>query len=118
MEFMTMRSKSVIPLLITSCIGHLECVVRESPRFGDRVFYVAEVMTALVEQDYFENGWKDQTQTLHHLGGDRYRTGGVVIEAGSLPLPSPQTRGQPLFGDTTGERFLWLDRPDSPDSKS
>jgi flavin reductase (DIM6/NTAB) family NADH-FMN oxidoreductase RutF len=106
MELMTARAKSVIPLLVTNCIGHLECVVREMRPIGDRIFYEAEVIVAQVEQDYFEEGWADQAQTLHHLGGDRYRTGGVVVNASLLHLPLPHAPKQPLFEDTREERFL------------
>jgi len=98
-ELMTARSKSVIPLLITNCIGHLECAVRDRYPVGDRLFYTAEVLTALVEQDYFDKGWKENAQTLHHLGGDRYRTAGVVLEANRFPLPVQQIPRQPLFED-------------------
>jgi flavin reductase (DIM6/NTAB) family NADH-FMN oxidoreductase RutF len=107
MELRTLRSRSVIPLLITNCLGHLECLVREHIPVGDRVFYTAEVITALVEEDYFDRGWNDQALTLHHLGGDRYRAGGMIIEARKVPLPQqPSIPKAPLFEDKRKDRFL------------
>jgi len=106
MELRTIRAKSVIPLLLTNCIGHLECVVRDWSRIGDRIFHVAEVLVAQVEQDYFNNGWNDQAQTLHHLGGERYRTGGVVLEATKFPLPLPSPPAPGLFDEPRWDKFL------------
>lgn len=106
MELRTMGSKMVSPLLIANCIGHLECVVRENLPIGDRIFYTAEVVTAHVEQEYFDEGWTDRAQTLHHLGGERYRTAGVVAEATQFPLPAPPVPRPPLFEDNREDRFI------------
>lgn len=106
MELRTMRARDVIPLLITSCIGHLECIVTESRGFGDRVFYAAKVVMAQVEAEYFDKGWNDNAQTLHHLGGDLYRFGGVIASASKFPLPAQRAPMPNLFEDTRTDRFL------------
>lgn len=106
MELRTMRARRVSPLLITNCIGHLEGVVRSWQPIGDRVFYTGEVLTALVEPDCFNAGWKDQAQTLHHLGGDLYRTAGGTLHAGKFPLPMSRTPQAGLFDNPREERFL------------
>lgn len=97
MQLRTMRARRVIPLLLTNCIGHLECAVRDVHKFGDCVFYAAQVVAALVEEDYFDQGWNDRAQTLHHLGGDRYKTAGGILEANKFPLPQQLPRMPPLF---------------------
>ncbi len=88
MELRTLRAHRVSPLLITNCIGHLECVVRNFRKIGDHVFFSSEVITALVETESFDGGWTDQAQTLHHLGGDFYRVGGGTLQASKFPLPT------------------------------
>ncbi|MCA9444011.1 MAG: flavin reductase family protein [Candidatus Omnitrophica bacterium] len=97
MQFRTMRARKVIPLLVTNCIGHLECAVRDVYPFGDRLFYASRVVAALVEEDYFDNGWNENAQTLHHLGGDRYKTGGGILDAKIWPLPQQMPNLPPLF---------------------
>ena len=97
MQFNTVRAKKVSPLLITNCIGHLECEVREILKFADCFFYAGIVVSASVEEDYFTDGWTEKAQTLHHLGGDRYKTGGGVLEAGKHPLPQQLPPMPPLF---------------------
>lgn len=99
MQLRTLRARKVIPLLLTNCIGHLECAVRDVRKYGDCLFYAAEVLAALVEEDYFEEGWTDRAQTLHHLGGDRYKIGGGVLHARKLPLPQQAPRLPPLFSE-------------------
>lgn len=106
MEFRTLRAHGVSPLLISNCIGHLEGVVRSWQMVGDRVFYMGEVITALVEPDYFDVGWKDQAQTLHHIGGDLYRTAGGTLMASKFPLPMARAPQPNLFEIPREERFL------------
>lgn len=107
MELRTLRARSVSPLLVTNCIGHLECVVHDFRPIGDRVFYTAEVITALVEMDYFEEGWNDNAQTLHHLGGEFYRVGGATLRATAHPLPMARGPQPGLFErDGFGDRFI------------
>ncbi len=99
MQFVTLRARKVSPLLVTNCIGHLECAVRDVSKYGDCFFYASEVLAALVEEDYFEEGWTENAQTLHHLGGDRYKTAGGILEASKLPLPKQLPKMPPLFPD-------------------
>lgn len=97
MELRTLRALRVSPLLITNCVGHLECVVRDFMKMGDHVLYTGEVISALVESECFDTGWTDQAQTLHHLGGDLYRVGGGVLQASKFPLPMAQAPQPGLF---------------------
>lgn len=97
MELRTLRALRVSPLLITNCIGHLECVVRDFWKLGDHVMFAGEVITALIEPDCFDGGWTDQAQTLHHLGGDLYRVAGGTLQASKFPLPMLQAPQPGLF---------------------
>ncbi len=97
MELRTLRAYRVSPLLIANCIGHLECLVRDLRKQGDHVLFIGEVLTALVEPDCFDEGWTDQAQTLHHLGGEFYRVGGGTLQASRFPLPVVQAPQPALF---------------------
>jgi flavin reductase (DIM6/NTAB) family NADH-FMN oxidoreductase RutF len=106
MELQSIRARKVSPLLIKNCIGYLECVVRERQHQGDHLFYIGEVVTALVEQDLFDNGWNLEAQTLHHLGGSLYQSGGQIVDALRFTLPGqhPPTDGESLF-EKPADRF-------------
>jgi flavin reductase (DIM6/NTAB) family NADH-FMN oxidoreductase RutF len=106
MELRTMRAQMVSPLLISNCLGHLECVVEDWRHYGDRIFYAAKVVAALVEIDYFEDGWNENAQTLHHLGGDLYRVGGATLKASKFPLPMAGAPQPGLFERSPEDRFL------------
>jgi flavin reductase (DIM6/NTAB) family NADH-FMN oxidoreductase RutF len=105
MELQTVRARKVSPLLISNCLGHLECVVDHWEKVGDRIFYVARVVTALVEPEYFSGGWNDSAQTLHHLGGDYYRIGGGTLPAARFPLPVSHSPQPNLFEEERDGRF-------------
>ena len=65
--------------IIVECIGHLECVVRESHPAGDHIVYFAEVVLAVAEAGLFDEAWicdDERAKTLHHLGGDFYTSAG------------------------------------------
>jgi flavin reductase (DIM6/NTAB) family NADH-FMN oxidoreductase RutF len=105
MELRTLRAYKVSPLLIANCLGHLECVVRDWNSLGDHIFYTAEVVAALVELDYFEDGWNESAQTLHHVGGDFYRVGGNLLQASKFPLPIQRAPQPGLFEPEPSRRF-------------
>jgi len=116
MELRTLRSQKVIPLLISNCIGHLECVVHDRQNIGDHIFYSAEVITALVETDYFDKGWNENAQTLYHLGGSLYRTAGHIADALEFPLPDSRISkpSENIFG--RGREDVFIEIGPSPDS--
>ncbi|HEU4401980.1 MAG TPA: flavin reductase family protein, partial [Candidatus Polarisedimenticolia bacterium] len=70
--------------LLSDCIGHLECVVRDARPVGDQILFLAEVVLALAESGLFDETWNtddERARTLHHLGGDAYTSSGrrVII---------------------------------------
>jgi len=76
--------------LVTACVGHLECVVRDARPVGHQVLYLAEVVLALAEGDLFDETWNtddERARTLHHLGGDLYTSPGrrVPIDLQRVP---------------------------------
>lgn len=78
-ELPTTRARMTSPLLVTSCVGHLECELVQRMRFGDHWTYVAEVVCALVDGEYWENHWRPDAHLLWHVGGDRYLVGERLI---------------------------------------
>jgi flavin reductase (DIM6/NTAB) family NADH-FMN oxidoreductase RutF len=69
--------------LLSACIGHLECTVREARPLGDHVLYLAEVVLAVAEEGLFDEAWNtddDRARTLHHLGGAFYTSPGRRVE--------------------------------------
>jgi flavin reductase (DIM6/NTAB) family NADH-FMN oxidoreductase RutF len=69
--------------VLSDCIGHLECGVREGRPLGDHVLYVAEILLAVAEEGLFDEAWNtddERARTLHHLGGAFYTSPGPRVE--------------------------------------
>jgi len=68
--------------LIDECLGHLECKVKEMIEVGDHTFFIGEVVAASCVEGFLT---KDYTadikkfKTLHHLGGERFGSLGVIL---------------------------------------
>ena len=69
--------------LLSACIGHLECTVRDARPVEDHVLYLAEVVLATAEAALFDEAWNtddERARTLHHLGGAFYTSPGRRLE--------------------------------------
>lgn len=94
LDLSVIGARMTSPLLLSACIGHLECVLDRLIKLGDRVLCVGEVVSAQVETDLFNEGWAPEAHTLRHLGGKRYQIGGEIVEAPDW-RPDPFARPTP-----------------------
>ena len=65
-------------------MAHLECRVAQDVIAGDHTLYIAEILAASANNEFFEGTWrfKDMdSRTLHYLGGKRYAVIGEMLEA-------------------------------------
>lgn len=61
--------------LITECIAHVECNIRDRVSIGDHDLFVATPMRVTADTEAFDGVWRtdvDAGRVLHHLGADRY----------------------------------------------
>jgi len=78
------KSQSLKTPLVDECIAHLECKVVQSIIAGDHTIYIAEVLAASANNEFFESTWcfeNNDSRTLHYLGGKRYAAIGEILEA-------------------------------------
>ena len=64
-----------------------ECKVVQSILTGDHTLYVAEVLSAMANPEFYEKKWKfqdDAGKTLHYLGGNQYAAIGETFKARTL----------------------------------
>lgn len=83
----TTRAMMTTPLLVTNCIGHLECEVCDVLHIGDLVTVVGEIISALVDEEYWDQRWMPDAHLLFHLGGDQYLVGEQVLRPRKLREP-------------------------------
>ena len=72
--------------LIEECIAHLECTLYDSLTVGDHTLFVGEVLSASVEESFFDDFIKVDdpgAKTIHHLGSNKYTCPDKRIEAAS-----------------------------------
>lgn len=63
--------------IIAECIGHIECRVRDIIPVGDHSLFVARVVAASAEEEYFDDTWKlDKISLASHLGGLKFQISG------------------------------------------
>lgn len=68
--------------LITECIGHLECYLRDVKEVSDHFFFIGEVIYACAEEGLFKEVWLiDKVKLIFHLGGQFFVSSGEKIEA-------------------------------------
>ena len=78
------ESQLLITPIIKECIAHLECKVVQSLIAGDHTLYIAEILAASANDEFFEGTWRfenNDSRTLHYLGGRRYAVIGEILEA-------------------------------------
>lgn len=83
-NLMTRRGEKVRAPYIVGCIAYMECELRNHQRLGDHTLFTVEVVNARADDEYFDEYWTEEAETLHHLGGDRYRCGNRVIHAADV----------------------------------
>lgn len=79
LNLMVQRGEMIRAPYVVGCIGYLECEVRAHYRLGDHTLFVAEVLCASVDDEFFDDYWTEDAETLHYLGGNRYLSGGRVL---------------------------------------
>ncbi len=61
--------------LIQECVGHLECALRDIREVGDHFLFIAEVIFASAEEQFFKETWQpDKVKLIFHLGGTSFTT--------------------------------------------
>lgn len=75
-------SKEVEPSRIDEAVVWLECEVEKMTEAGDHVIVVGKILTAEVEDDFWDNGrfLAEKAETLQHLGGNKFLVGGELVE--------------------------------------
>ncbi|MFH1743665.1 MAG: flavin reductase family protein [bacterium] len=86
----TSRARDVSALLLSECIGHLECRVREMLYTGDRRFYISEIVSLFVQPFAWQEGWTNEVRLVHYVEGLQYRIGTEIVtvegvEPGYIP---------------------------------
>lgn len=79
LNLMTSRAQEVSALLLSDCIGHLECRVRQILPTGDRRLLVSELVSLRVQPFAWEEGWTNHVRLVHYLGNLDYRIGDEVV---------------------------------------
>lgn len=59
---------------IDECIAHLECGVTQRLTFSDHDLFVAEILVAEADDDYFRNQWfaEEELGLIHHVAAEYY----------------------------------------------
>ncbi len=71
--------------LISECIGHLECYLRDVREFGDHRFFVGEIIYAQAEEGLFGQTWDvDKAKLIYHLGADFFTSSDRIIDVSGL----------------------------------
>lgn len=80
----TTRAREVSPLMISSCMAHIECRVRQIIQTGNRPYIVGEVLSVSANDCYYKDGWTGEACLIYYLGGARYLAGSEVIDMSSV----------------------------------
>ncbi len=93
LDIVTSRAREVSALLISNCIGHIECRISQNMQHGNRRFLISEVLSVTVQPIAWQDGWTDEFRLVHYLGGIDYRIGDETVKAaGILPGYVPPRR--------------------------
>jgi flavin reductase (DIM6/NTAB) family NADH-FMN oxidoreductase RutF len=81
-KFTAVKANRLIKIpLIKECIGHLECILRDSKDIGDHILFIAEVVFASVEDSFFNEVWNlKKIRLIYHLGGTNFTASGELIK--------------------------------------
>ena len=60
--------------VVEDCIGWVECSVRDKFRYGDHTAFIGEIVSAVIEGEFWKEYW-DDPEILLHYGGDRFGIG-------------------------------------------
>lgn len=67
--------------LISECIGHLECILKEEKETGDHILFIGEVIFASAEEKFFSEFWDvNKVKLIYHLGGRVFTSSDKIIE--------------------------------------
>lgn len=78
------RAKAVSPLMISNCMGSIECRVRQIVFTGSRPFISGEVLSVTAEHCYYNDGWTGEAILIYYIGGNRYRVGDEIVDMSSV----------------------------------
>jgi flavin reductase (DIM6/NTAB) family NADH-FMN oxidoreductase RutF len=84
LNLVTSRSSEVSALLLSDCVGHLECRVRQILPTGDRRLLVSELLSLRLQPFAWDEGWTDQICLVHHMGGLKYQIGREVVTVNGI----------------------------------
>lgn len=78
MRYMNLPSQwgtAASPLILPHALANLECRVRSITQTGDKPWIVGEVISAIVDANFYDDGWSQDAPLLHYCGGSQYRCG-------------------------------------------
>lgn len=66
--------------VITECIAHIECYVRDIREIHDHKLFIGEIIYAEAEDEFFKDTWDtDKIKLIYHLGGGAFTTSAGMI---------------------------------------
>ncbi len=82
-------SKKVGAPRVKESMGHLECRVRQTLDTGETFSFIADVVRAEVETEFFALFWKDKAYPLLHISGKEFGTitritGNIVVKSKNI----------------------------------
>lgn len=57
---------------IKECIGHIECKVIDSKKYGDHTLFVGEVVSCLWKKDLAQKNALKEVEIPYHMGGNKF----------------------------------------------
>ncbi len=80
LELSTSRAAMVSPLLLSSNLAHLECMVWDLQEIGDRIIYYVNVVHLTADEIAWDGGhWTEEAELVYHLHGQTYMCKGNKI---------------------------------------
>jgi len=86
------RARRLDTVLLSGCVGWIECGLEDEVELGDHVLLVGRVVAVTAEDEAFDDHWllaDDDAKPLHYLGGNFYSILDSVMEA-RVPKPAEE----------------------------
>jgi len=65
---------------VTNCLANIECRVRDIYSSGNRPLITGEVLSIIVNPNFYDREWLPQARLVYYLGGNRYRVGNETVD--------------------------------------
>lgn len=80
----TCRAKDVSPLLLSECLAHIECKVRQIEFVGNRPTVTGEALRVCAHPRMYDRGWLPHVRLVHHVEGAIYRIGQELVDLSEI----------------------------------